>query len=148
MARGPKGYEVLSPNDVKRYPKLKFLIRDNVVTDKAVISVGRRSVVTVPLKHFRTNDTVDLRQLLSRLEKDAGEKGIDKLQMSLNDDIFKLVDQQEFKSLVNTVPANMCIALTPKVTLITCDEEKVKLVKRYHDDPITGGHSGIRRLYV
>lgn len=84
--------------------------------------------------------------MFSRLEKAANELNIKKLQLSLNDDLFSIVALQELKNNANTHLKNIQLQITPKITIITEEEEKCKLLQTFHDDPISGGHSGVRRL--
>lgn len=66
--------------------------------------------------------------------------------MSLNDDLFKIININEFKRIANIKLKNISIALTPRVEIISNETQQKTLIKQYHDDPITGGHTGRKRL--
>ena len=55
---------------------------------------------------------------------------------------------KEFKFLGTKFLKEIDIALIPKLKIVINNEEKQKLLKKYHDDPILGGHCGRRRLYL
>lgn len=63
----------------------------------------------------------------------------------MNDNIFERISIREYKEKGNAFLKNLIIALTPKVTLVTNDQEKLKIIQKYHDDPVFGGHPGITR---
>ena len=67
--------------------------------------------------------------------------------MSLNDELFKRCSALQFKNMMNKTLKNLKIALTPSVTLVENNEEILKLLNMYHNDPIYGGHAGVKRLY-
>lgn len=69
-----------------------------------------------------------------------------KLQLSLNDDLFKKISIQECKAIANKNLKNIEIALTPKLTYVQSKVDKNKIIKYYHDNPIFGGHPGTKRL--
>lgn len=144
-SRKPSCFEVLSPKEVKGYPKLKFVL-NNFAKSKCVISVGRRSVATVPLVDSSADGNIDLGQVMPRLETVANANSIGKLQISLNDEIFKILTINKFKDILNECLTKLCVALTPKLIIITDTNEKNNLLKKYHDEPVTGGHAGTRRL--
>lgn len=40
------------------------------------------------------------------------------------------------------------ISLTPTIRIVNDENEKIEIMKKLHDDPIQGGHSGQKRLYA
>lgn len=142
--RQPQCYEALSSREVKTYKRLQFVISEK--TSRCVIRNGRKLVSSFEVEQYFENGVIDLGQLLPRLEIEAGKIFANQLQLSLNDNIFNYVGQQSLKIKANELLKNLFIVLTPKYTIITDDEEKIKIIQKYHDDPILGGHVGTRRL--
>lgn len=83
---------------------------------------------------------------LSRLEKLASKCDVNRVKIFLNELIFKEISIENFVSIGNKALKSIKILLLEPV--ITVDEEKDRkaLIKRYHDDPIFGGHPGVKRL--
>lgn len=70
------------------------------------------------------------------------------LAISLNDELFDKMKISEFKLLGKRFFLKISIGLLPEVKFITDSDEKQELLKKYHNDPILGGHCGKRRLYL
>jgi len=137
----PKIFDVLNPNDVKKCVKLKLS------SDNCFLKHGKRKLTHLQINDLITNGKVDLGKFFPRLEKVAGDLNIKMLRMSPNENIFENTDIEEFKNLGNKYLNKLKLALLPRVTLIkTGDTISInKIIQKYHDDPITGGHSGITR---
>lgn len=140
----PKCYETINLTEVKNETRLKFILKYNI--SKCIFTNGRRSVATIYLKDYFANGILDLDRFVLRLEQEAGKINVAKIQLSLNDDIFKRVPIKEFKRVANLKLKSMTIALTPKILVISNNQEREKIIKTYHDNPITGGHTGKKRL--
>lgn len=88
-----------------------------------------------------------LELFLEKLEKKAGTLQIDKIQIDTEDEIFKPYKIEEFKNACNKRLKKLQIVIVNKPIKINANEEKDRLLKTYHDDPIFGGHVGQKRLY-
>lgn len=64
------------------------------------------------------------------------------IQLSVNDSIFSRSSIQGFKEITEKTINNIKIALTPRVIIIYSNEEKTKLIDKYHNDPVFSGHCG------
>lgn len=71
---------------------------------------------------------------------------IRKLQLSAMDSIFNIANIQQVRDAAEKCLTNVSIALTPNLRYIIHNNEKQELLKKFHDDPIFGGHCGERRL--
>jgi len=93
------------------------------------------------------NKKLDLSQFFLRLEKEASKLNISLMQMSPREKIFEKIFTSEFKNMGNKYLKNLKIALLPRVTIIDGKNqiEINKILKKFHDNPITGGHTGITR---
>lgn len=87
-----------------------------------------------------------LEDLLSMIEKISGENDVKEINWPLNDSYFEKVDIETFKIACNKVLKNLKIYLKYPIMTITDNNEKLRLLKLYHDDPLWGGHSGQKKL--
>lgn len=140
-----KIYEVNSPLEVRKLPRIIFKIYAN--NPYCTIKKGKQTIRRFCLWNYIKNDVLSIKEVLSRLEQEEIILAIGKLQLSINDSIFNLISVQKFKEIAGQTLRHLIIALTPKTTYITDDNEKQNLINKYHNDKILGGHSGTRRLY-
>lgn len=137
----PKIYDALRFNDVKKYARLLLSTSD------CFIKHGKRTLANFKVNDLYINEKFDLGQFFQRLEKEAGRQGIKTLRMSPKEKIFEIMITSEFKKMGNKYLKHIRIALLPQVTIINGQNKKEieNLLEKYHNDPITGGHSGITR---
>lgn len=131
--------------EVRNFPHLKFKL--NTSTPQCIVKKGKRAIIKFELLNYFANDNLDLTQVLSRLEIEAGKCSIVQIQLSLNDSIFSKTNIQEFKEITEKTVKKIKIAMTPRLTTIYNNEEKIELINKYHNDPVLGGHCGTKRLY-
>lgn len=101
----------------------------------------------IDLSKTFTSETVSLVKLLSMLEKEAGKNKIKAIQWPKNDEIFQIIRINELKEAGNKILKNLQIILINQPKKVTDENEKLELMKRFHDDPIFGGHVGQKKLY-
>jgi len=137
----PKIFDVLNINDVKKCVKLKLS------SDNCFLKHGKRILTHLKFNDLVTNGNVNFGKFFPRLELVASNYNIKMLQMSPYEHIFKNIDIEQFKNLGNKYLINLKVALLPKVTLIKSGDKSSinEIIQKYHDNPITGGHSGITR---
>lgn len=83
---------------------------------------------------------------MSQLEIIAGDCKFEKLRLRLADDIFKQCTVNQFKELCHKYLNKLTIILCSVKMVITNKNEKLKLIEKFHDNPILGGHCGQKRL--
>lgn len=71
---------------------------------------------------------------------------INKLKILQTDEIFKIFDIHIFKVTGRLILKNTSIFIVICPKIITDSEEKINILKLYHDNPIFGGHVGSKRL--
>lgn len=135
-----KIYEALNLKEINKCARL--CLKDHNFN----IKKGKQIISTIKRNDFIINGEIDLDQLFPKLEKIAGNKGIKRFQLSLGDELFKKIRINEFKEKGNALLKNINIALTPRLTIIKDEDEKLNILRKYHDDPVFGGHPGITRL--
>lgn len=127
---------------LKKIPKI--IVDTNM---KLKMKLGRRTIFDIDLSDVITNDRLDLGQVLTRLESAAGNRQITECKWPMNDEIFSRISISEFKNASNRLLSKMRIILYRSPRKITDDDEKSRIIKAYHDDPISGGHFGRNKLY-
>lgn len=107
-----------------------------------------RKVLTKIEMNAAVNDKLSLNAILSRLQSAADALNLNKIQWPLNDTIFKLCTEEEFKKACNETLNNLTISLIKPCIIINDEQEKINLLHKYHNDPLYGGHCGRNRLYA
>lgn len=104
------------------------------------ISIPIQSNQAVNAQHFLEN-------VFAQLQSYTDSNKI-KMVKILNDDvIFKQFGLNEFKNVGNKTLKSLQIIIVGKQKQIVDDEEKMKLIHLFHNNPIFGGHAGPKRLY-
>lgn len=140
----PKCYEALNIKEEKKNVCLKFSLKGK--SPRCYLQKGKRILEKMNLSDTIVNGIFVLEQFFPRLESITDNKEITKLQLSLNDEIFEIIKVSNFKNTADKYLKNLVIALTPKLIIVTADEQKKNLLEKFHDDPIFGGHPGITRM--
>jgi len=138
----PKIYETLSNYDALKLPLVQFQIEPSHL--RIVIRYKRKICAQKILQI--TNDNIVFEQILSQLEAMAGDCKFLKLRLSMMDNIFKKCTINEFKKLGQITLKKISIVLCSERKLITNKQEKQRLIEKYHEDPVFGGHCGQKRL--
>lgn len=141
----PNIYEVLSSLEVRNLPRLIFNFKAK--EPHCVIIWQRKQIIKLRLSDYIVNDNIDLVQIILKLEDIASNQNIKEIQLSLNDELFAKCTMSKFKGTLSKMLKKIKIALTPSVTYIDDKSEILNLLTKYHNDPLHGGHAGIRRLY-
>jgi hypothetical protein len=89
------------------------------------------------------SNTYSLRPVMEKID----QLKLEKIKLSEKDNIFKTVSLATFKDVANSVLRKTIILIIPVPKNIKYRNEKDEIIKKYHMDPILGGHSGIRRTY-
>lgn len=138
----PKMYENLDILGSIKIPALVFQIKQKYLR---IIFERNRKVSAekvIPI----INGNISLENMLSELEKMADNHGINKLKLRKNDEIFKVCTQNELKEICQKVLRKISIVLIDVPKIITNKNEKQKLIETFHENPVSGGHSGQKRL--
>ncbi|XP_067638314.1 retrovirus-related Pol polyprotein from transposon 412 isoform X1 [Eurosta solidaginis] len=95
-----------------------------------------------------TNKIMQLDELLLKLEKEAAKHNIKQAELEKDDQLFKYFSISNFKSTVNSILKILQVLLIEPVETVTDNNKKLKLMEIYHNDPISGGHCGNKKLYA
>lgn len=93
------------------------------------------------------NEKIDLRAIFSKLSSFASSNKIRKIQLPEYDNIFKYCDLQNFKNAGNKYLKNLYVTIVKRPLKIETRAEKMKIMEKFHNDPLYGGHSGQKRMY-
>lgn len=96
----------------------------------------------------KNNEKVTLKSLLSKIDKKALELNKKKMQWPINDELFKMCTINEFKKACEDYIKFVQISLIPTPEKITSEDQKQKIIEKFHNDPIYGGHYGQKKLYA
>jgi hypothetical protein len=131
------GQKVIVNNNNTIYnsiPYVKFIIKDNInnINDNEVLQAR----ISIPKSSLNT-----------RKSRKAIIREFNKLNsLSVNiDTIFTKIKIEKFIKLTNKTINNFTIIINARAIYITDTKEKIEIIKKYHDNPLTGGHSGIKR---
>lgn len=139
-------YEAINAQEYCKIPQLYF------THDKFIICKGKKKLCESQLHDMIINGKVDLGHLFPKLEKIANNLGLTTLRLSLDDRQFYYLGTNigTFKNKGNEIlqdsNTKLTIVLTPKIEKIKTDDKKLEIMRKYHNDPLIGGHPGITRM--
>lgn len=136
-------YNALNREDTVGIPKLYFMRKKEIFID-VIRSKNKLLYVQVGI----TKDKFVLEQILSRLEKWAGDNNVTQLQMQENDHIVQEVSLNQFKEIGCKVLKKLTIIISKPTEKIERNKMKKEIIERFHRDPLMGGHCGIKRTLM
>lgn len=90
---------------------------------------------------------ISLTNILEKTEKETAKNKIKYVRWPMNDTIFTVINLNEFKNTGNKVLKDLTIYLIPQTERITDENLKRQIIDRYHNDPLFGGHLGVKKMY-
>jgi hypothetical protein len=147
-------------------PYVKFIRKDNINDNnenevlQARISIPKSSLNTRnsrkaiirefnKLNSLSVNKLVDvgiiLGSFLTELDSLACKFNLNQIKLYENDTIFTKISIENFIKLANKTINNFTIIVNARAIYITDTKEKLEIIKNFHDNPLTGGHTGIKR---
>lgn len=139
-----KIFESINLNETKKMPQLFFKIKKQ--KPQCLLKNNSRTLIKFDLTSYFVKDKLDIPSILSELEKRADKILVRQVKLSLNDELFELININQFKEVATKQLNKIIIALTPKLIKICKEEEKKKILEKFHSDPLYGGHIGIKRM--
>lgn len=95
-----------------------------------------------------SNETISLKELVSKLDGLAKAYQISKIQWPLYDKFFNFYTPVDFKQSCNENLKHLEIILIHRPLRINTKEEKLDILKKFHDSELYGGHCGQKRMYA
>lgn len=134
-------WECTSLSDIKDMKKLKFILDKNI--KNSTIEVKENEIIK-RCSDNPINTTLILEKLTSKMQK----LKILELALNKNDEIFKSVAKEEFKTIFNSLQkqrnTNLKIILYDAPIRIICKDTQLRLINEYHNST-HGGHLGVRK---
>ncbi len=136
---------IFTNDNLSHFNKVKFfsLIDNNKV--KMLLKFKNNKKICIYEYDLIRDKIFDLDQMLNQLNNILEIQNVDEIKIYDNDYIFHNIELSKFKNAANTILKNKCIIITRAQKVITNEKEIDKIIKIYHDDPISGGHCGLKR---
>lgn len=133
----------------KRIPKLKTTQinandKNEIKSIKMSIFKSHRKLLNIEL----ANERLTLKSIISKMQIAASNANIREVQLPINDGIFKICTLTDFKMVCNNELNELKIILIKQPTFITDTNERFKILEKFHNDPLYGGHPGQKKLYA
>lgn len=127
------------------YTKVKFfsVLNDNKI--KLLLVLKNNKQLVVHEQNLITNTAFELDRMLNELNYLLIKHDVKEIKMFDNDILFRIIKILEFKNAAERILVNKIIIIARAPKLIVNDNDITEIIKRYHDDPISGGHCGIKR---
>lgn len=141
-----KVYEEINRSIDRATPELK-----SINDELCAIKRNKKLIFAIDIANLIANDTIQLEKLLSTLEIGAKENNkikIEKFRIEMGDPIFKKYKIEDFKRIGNKVLKNTEIVIYKAPTEIIENDEKIEIMKKYHENKIVGGHCGSKKLFA
>lgn len=129
-----------------RMKENKLIIENIKKGAKSTKSKNRNKVVDkieLDLGKYFVRGKLQVNALLPDLEKVS--ENFQMVEIERDDKFFNHCSVKKFKTLGNNLLTTLRIAILPNKILITDLTEKINIIKKYHDDTLRGGHSGVKR---
>ncbi|RYX87425.1 hypothetical protein EON73_01410, partial [bacterium] len=137
-----KAYEMQRQRNAFR-PRIRTTkINEEIREIELKIFYKRRQIIKISL----ANCTIE--KLLKLIEKEARAIEINELEWPLHDAIFKTCSIEDFKNACNQSLIELRIILLDTPEKIENNEEKVKIIEKFHNDKLFGGHQNSKKLYA
>lgn len=94
------------------------------------------------------NHTLLPEAMMSKLQSSAGDLGINLLQWPMHDAIFKYFSCEDVITAGLRILSKLKIVLTKKQMRIRDENERMELMREFHENPTIGGHFGSKQLYA
>lgn len=138
-----KGGVVFRNHSNRKIPKLKITFSNN----NFFIKVFFKRKLLIQLEVYRKKIQA-LAPLFKILNEELGKTDFNEFEINENEKVFELCDMMNFIHVGNQVLNKINLSIVKSPILIENLEEKKEIIRKYHIDPIVGGHSGTRKLFA
>lgn len=139
----PQVIEVLNGKATAGLPVLKFSLVDDLLCE---VSHSKELIFEFPLSSFVENQKLNLEAVFERIEQSLSNIEVYEMKLYKDDEIFKHFKYPTIIKAAEKALKLVHLVITPPLIKIYNEEEQLELIKRFHDDPILGGHCGATRL--
>lgn len=142
-----KVYHEIGSFKYNKIAQIKLLWKKDTIHSRIAVYLKGKVLAKFNLSMI-INGKSSFENLFTLLETVADNHKINKMHIQSTDKIFEYISIENFKIIGNSILQKLTIIITNPVTHITNDDEKLAIIKQYHDDKIEGGHCGYKRLYA
>lgn len=134
-------FDMYDKNELNKLPFVQFVVQPTFI--RIMVGKGKKIISEKIVK-----DGFGLDQILSQLEQMADDLNINEIKLSLLDPIFENFSINELKTIGLQILKKLIVKLynENEPLIISNKEDKMRLMKQYHDNPAFGGHCGQKRL--
>lgn len=137
-------YEAINLAETRKLPDLRFNFSREIPDCRLIKNA--KTLFKFDLTRCFVKANLDINLLLAKLQNKADEVSVDRIKLSLNDEIFGKIGINNFKIAAAKNLRKLMIALTPKIEFIKDEDKKHAILEKFHDNPLYGGHTGIKRM--
>lgn len=141
----PKVYEEIGRNFDKKVPRIKCTLDNSKLTLRAFLK--HQELFNFDISSMADGGKISFESICKALEREASARKIKYIQLPKDDKLLQLYDMNEIKSMGEKYLRKLHVVLINTAEKIVDSQKKLELIKRYHDDPIFGGHMGQKKLY-
>lgn len=145
MKNSQRAFITMNNMDVRKLPLITFHIKSSEISFELR---GRHLNKSRTLTYNSGNGNSSIAMLFSELDNICLKRSYKETRISHDDEIFTLVDKQEFISLANGNLKNTTIRLMQPIERIDSAYKKLEIIAHFHNHELEGGHTGQRRLYA
>lgn len=95
---------------------------------------------------LRLENNISIKEILLQVQHAANQSKLKDLQISSSDAIFQMCTIEKFKEVGNEILTKISICIVKPALNVQSDSEKHALLKKFHEDPLFGGHTGKKKL--
>lgn len=139
----PKVYETLNNNVITGMPIMKFNIKKDF---SCTVRHKRRQLFEIDLERFLQGSKLNLQAVFNVIDSQMKCRQINELAVFKNDEIFDHFKYDTIVKIANTTFTHTFLVIAQPIVKVEEPEERKKIIKLFHNDPILGGHCGTQRL--
>jgi hypothetical protein len=145
---------VISADNNVALPCLRFFLDKNNKHLRMDIQSAQRSLYKDLLRKINTENTNDIKGVVNwknyllMVEAIAIKMKFKELKILNNDVIFNYITAENLIKLASKSLKNTTLIISRAPSNVNDEVERTELIRKYHDDRIQGGHTGVKRTYA
>lgn len=109
---------------------------------------NKKLIFEIDLCSMIRDGKLSLEKFFLQLQVKAAEHSITLFQIPMDSNIFNMCTIERFKIIGRHTLKTCKIAITNAITRVSSWEEQLRLLQKFHNDPLMGGHCGKNRLHA
>lgn len=137
---------IFTSDNISYYNTIKLMTITFKNEIKILLILKNNIKIVVHEQNLSRNTAFELDRMLNRLNYILKQKNVDEIKMYDNDALLKIIELSKLKNAVEKILLkNKCLIVARAPIIIKKENEIDEIIKKYHDDPISGGHCGMKR---